>query len=718
MLLSNVHIFKTVKLGIKRVCRSLSRKEKIKAAFMVVLFVTTFMISLLPEAAVAEVAISIEPKVGYVGDTIYVNGTIETPNGNYTIFFDEELVKSGTAVEMTVNDTFVVPHRPLGNYTVMLHDVEANKNVTATFTLKTKCYIEAVVPPPPNQLQEGTSTEIWVNVTGGEVNTVYSANMTVKDPANETYWAITWLTNTTTTGYGKANVTYPTNFSAGAHTNYTGIYNLAFNKTCAIGNFTVGLTNATEYYRFQFVGIQATGYQANESVWINITFAGEDVISIQKNASIGGVIEAVWEIPANASMGLYNANITSAITNGTVKPVHDAQNFKIVKIPCQIQTKKLSGDILADVRVDVYNATGEMVASNKTDKKGLASVLVEGGNYTFKASWAIELAVYVPVGTLVNQNIKEAPREPLVLWCWIASLNISISPPLPLINITITYHDITESFETNMTGIWEIHRNMPTNISYTIQAQRYGFLFFNTTMKKLPATMNTSWVNITITCPTYTMFIHVLDSKGLPIQNVEVAAYEWASGVAKPTESGTTDALGSVALTCIFGKYKIWVYNQNRTIVLNETVVNLIEDQLFLVVHCKIFNVDLSVAVKDYFGNSILNALVKVERENVALEQKTGPNGKTSFENIIGGEVQISVSMNGKLCETRTIYLDETMMIVFRLDRYVMVAGYPLEITQFIACILLGMLIALFALALIYRRLRTRKVSEEKEKSL
>jgi len=132
------------------------------------------------------------------------------------------------------------------------------------------------------------------------------------------------------------------------------------------------------------------------------------------------------------------------------------------------------------------------------------------------------------------------------------------------------------------------------------------------------------------------------------------------------------------------------------------------------VIHCKIFNVDLSVIVKDYFGNPIFNALVEVEREN----QKTGSNGKTSFENITGGEVRISVSVEGKLCETRTIYLDETRVVVFKLDRYVMVAGYPLETTQFIAFISLGMLVALFAFALIYRRLRTRKVSEEKEKSL
>jgi len=46
------------------------------------------------------------------------------------------------------------------------------------------------------------------------------------------------------------------------------------------------------------------------------------------------------------------------------------------------------------------------------------------------------------------------------------------------------------------------------------------------------------------------------------------------------------------------------------------------------------------------------------------------------------------------------------------------VGGYPLETTQLIACISLGILVASLVLALIYRRLRPRKVSEEEEKSL
>ncbi|MHA2315803.1 MAG: Ig-like domain-containing protein, partial [Candidatus Hermodarchaeia archaeon] len=142
---------------------------------------------------------------------------------------------------------------------------------------------------------------------------------------------------------------------------------------------------------------------------------------------------------------------------------------------------------------------------------------------------------------------------------------------------------------------------------------------------------------------------------------------------------------------------------------------------LFFVVHCKIFNVDLSVIVKDYFGHPISNALVEVEREGVSVSsQKTGSNGTASFYNITGGDSQISVSVMDTVSEARTLYLDEAKVVVFKLEKFAVVGGFLLEVTQLIAYISLGIVITVFALAVIYRRLRLRKLpkEEEKEKSL
>ena len=707
----------------------LSKRGKVAATFMAMLLVITFTAALLPEAtATPTLTISIHPVSGTVGTEVEVNGTIDTLNGSYTIMWNETLnVTTGYSTGYNVSTSFVIPQTvgaPSGR-DVLIELIDNNKTVdkvvNTTFKLYTKYHIKAVVPPPPSQLQEGRTTDIWVNVTGGEANTVYSTNITVTDPSGAVYYTDTFrLTNTTNTGYGEEKIMYPANFSAGAHTNYTGIYNIAFNETLASGNFTVGLTKATEYHRFQVVGIRAAGYtKANESVWVNITFAGESVNGFPKNVSaVGGVIEANWTIPSNASMGLYTVTLTNSTAPSTIKPVLDNQTFTIVKIPFQVQTVKLDGEILAGVKVEVYDATMELVAANITGEGGLASLSVEGGNYSFSASWNIKEIPdieYVLVGTLLNQTIKR--NVTLTLLCWIAYVRIAIDPPLPFIDITLTYHGITNSFETDITGIWKIRGNMPTNISYTIEARRYDSLFNTTHMEKLPATMNASWVNITITCPTYTMFVHVVDSKGIPLKNVEVAVYEWSSGVAEHVQSETTDDLGSADFHLTFGRYKIWVYNEDHTIILNKTVVDLTEDQLFSVVHCKIFNLDLSVIVKDYFGNPISNVLVEVEREGVSISpQKTGSKGTASFYNITGGDCQISVSVMRKIYETRTLYLDETKVMVFKLEKFVVVGGYLLEVTQLITYVSLGIVIALFALALIYRRLSLRKVHEEEEK--
>jgi len=159
-------------------------KSKVTLAFTTLLIITTIIASFLPQATANPTTITtITPSSGSVGTPVVVTGEIDTVNGSYKIFFDEEEVKSGTTVNGTVNATFIVPNRPKGDYVVKLHDVTENTNDTAPFTIETAYYIEAVVPTHPEQLQEEDVTVIWVNVTGGAENTRYRANITVTDPS-------------------------------------------------------------------------------------------------------------------------------------------------------------------------------------------------------------------------------------------------------------------------------------------------------------------------------------------------------------------------------------------------------------------------------------------------------------------------------------------------------------------------------------------------------
>jgi len=700
-------------------------KSKITATFAILLLTATIIASFLPRATATPTTItSVAPEEGYVGkyvgDIMRVIGEINATNGSYEIFFDEEEVKTGTAIGTAVSETFIVPHRPGGNYTVKLHDVTRNTSDTATFTIKTAYYIEAVVPTHPEQLQEGEVTEIWVNVTGGAENTRYGANITVTDPSGAVYYNDTLLlTDTTNTGSGGGSAIYPTDFSSGAHTNYTGTYNITFNGTLKTGNFMVGLTNATEYHRFQAVNVLAANYtQPNEYAWVNITFGGEIVFS-ENVSAVSSLIKASWEIPDTASMGLYTVTVTNSTSPGTVKPILDAQNFMIDRIPFQVLTKKLDGKVLADVKVDVENATGERVDSNKTNEEGLARLSVEGGNYTIKASWAIEPVIYKLVGTLSNQSITG--NVTLNLTCWITNLRLSISPAFPFINVTLTYYSIISSFETNSTGIIETYY-MPTNTSYTVEARRYGFLFFNKTME-LNATMGTDWVNITMALPTYTMFVHVVDSKGAPLPSLQVSLTEWSSWALM--DSNTTDDHGNASLSATFGRYKVNVYNYSevleREVVLNETTINLIEDEMSVEIHCSIFNVNLTVKALDYFGQPIPNALVEVERkfgqEWVKIENRTTVvDGFARFvplRGLVGGDSRVSVYVAGKLSGIRHLYLDESKQILFKIGKYTVIVGYPVETSQLIVYLSIGLLVVVFGLALTYRRLLRRFVKKK-----
>jgi hypothetical protein len=704
--------------GGKKVHRDLYKGGSLASVFIATLLITTLNISFLPKAAaLADMSIPtviINPQKGNVGDVVRVTGEINTTDGPYLIFFDGEKVKNGTATGTVVNDTFIVPPRLMGNYTVTLHDLTIKSNYTSSepFTVQTAYFVKAVVPSPPKQIQEGESTKILVNVAGGAENTRYLANVTVTDPSGAVFYNdILQLTNTTNTGYGEGNTIYPADFSFGAHTNYTGTYQIAFNETLATANFTVGLTSATEYHRFEVVNIRALNYtQPNECAWVNITFAGEPLGGFPKNVSaVNGVIQYGWEIPGNASMGTYTVTVTNSTTPGTVKLVLDTQNFTIVEIPFQVQTKKLNGEVLADVNVYVYeyvNGTLKYISKNKTDKEGLASLSVEGGNYTFRALWPIELQVLpIEIGNLLNQSVKETVT--LTLWCWIAHMKIAVSPPLPFINVTLTYHNITSSFETNRTGIIETY-NMPTNISYTIEARRYGFLFntTNTTPEKLHVEKGVTWVNVTIICPTYTLFIHASDSKEHPIRNATVEVVEWGSG--RIAGLGKTSEWGSVRLDCTFGRYKVRVYNYSemlgQTVVLNETVVDVVRNQFYFVLHCKTMNLDLSVKAMDYFGQFIPNAVVNIEREGVEiLDLPTGSYGNASIHGIIGGDYRISLYVAGRLYRVKSLCLNESTEIIFQVGDYVMVGGYPLASNQLITGISLTILL-LCALALIYRR--------------
>jgi len=707
-----------------------SRKGKIVTTLVLIFLVTTLTTPFMHWAtATPTIITSITPKTGHVGDTIRITGEIDTTNGTYIIFFDAERVQNGTALDKLVNVTFSVPERPKGNYTVTLYDETTGYSNTTVFTLETAYHINAVVPSPPKQLQEGQSTEIMVNVTGGTSDTYYVANVTVTDPLGTVFFnPSVQLTNTTNTGSAWASTSYPGDFGASAHTNLTGTYKIAFNSTLATGNFAVGLTNATQYHRFQVVYIQATNYTIpDEGVWINITL-GEKTVFSQNVSAVDGIINASWKIPANATTDeTYTVTITNSTLHHTIKPMPDTQNFTIIRVDflCQIQTRNLDNEIVSGITVDAYFPSVPPLGpiklmTRESDNNGLTEFFpLPAGIYSFKASLNNVEIGDIPVLSL-SENITE------ILICQLAHIRTYVKDvdetPLPFIDVTFRYNYTTTnnitlsaeiSFETNSTGI-VVLPNAFTNLSYAVETRRYNHLFNTTTIGNLTTSL---WINVT--CPTHPLFIHVLDSNEQPLKNVQVTAYEWSSE--RPMLTQATNETGSIASTLTFGRYTIVVSNYSEEfqepIVLNETILDLIEDQ-FLVIHCKYFGVALSVKVVDYFGQPIPNAVVEVERKSEQGWTKIEPSSKTDSEGVlplpnIGGDYLISIYATGNLDEARTVSLTGSQQVVIKLDRYVLVGGYLIETSQLVTYISLILLIVAFCSFLVYRKYV--KISAEKK---
>jgi len=716
----------------KKVFRNALRKELFTSVLIALIFAIMLITPLLPRviATPTTTIAVIDPSSGSVGTEVRVNGTIETANGTYILRWDERLnVTIGNATEYDFYTSFIVPDTvgkpyPGRDVLIELIDNKTGSRASVTFRLHTEYYINAVVPSPPFQLQEGQEADIWVNITGGVTNTVYVANVTVENPANETYWAIVSLTNTTTRGYGDGKARYPTDFSSDSHTNSPGTYHIAFNETLVTANFTVGLTGKREYIRRYLsaaeektsdVVIQGSGYD-NETVTINITYYDKTSLMPvegypkKENAS-DGIVTHKWEIPDDATLSTYTVTLTSTKIE---KPVKDTQNFTVIEIvvSCQAQNK-YDNKSLAGVSVKAYlGALGFFFIDNRTTNgTGWVDFLLDHGSYSFGAYWR-----KVEVGSLCFRNITGGATDYVLrirfhIQCELARVTLIVSDrqsPLPFINVNLANETSAPKkippLQTNYTGI--VSTNAFTDTIYRIEARRYGHLFFNESIGNITKTIGNLSEPFLITCPTYTLFIHASDSKQYPIQNREVEVIEWGSG--RIAGLGKTDQWGSIRLDCTFGRYKVRVYNLQETVILNETVVDVIRDQFYLVLNCRIVNLNLSVRVIDYFGQPVPNAKVVLNsttREDVEiLNLTTGPDGLDRTHGILGGNYRISLYVAERLCQVRSLDLDASGEITFRVGDYVMVGGYPLGLNQLITGVSLTIVVAFCALILIYRR--------------
>jgi hypothetical protein len=700
----------------KHLIRLSLKKVKFLVILLLTLTSTIATISLLPRVKAEVKIISVNPTSGHVGTNVTLTANITTVNRQYKIFFDEMELSGGTATENNVTVAITIPPARAGNHTIKIFDVGSGENATATFEVFT-AYLLEISPPiePPQQRQEGDSVEIRVNVTGGEQDKqFYIANITVQTPTNASHMLKELLNITLSEdGSGSEIIHYPDDFE-GANTSYVGEYRVFFNETLATASFTIGLTNATEYHRFQIVDIKAVGYKDEENVTLTIT--GENVYySTSLNASLEGVVYANWSVPSNAPIGTYMVNITSTF-NVTVKTPPDIQNFTVPGFDVNITARNLAGEPLSDVAIRIFE--NEVSVENVTSgSDGLVSVKLEIGNFTAEAhfkerkvgeSWinVTEAASFDVFCNLTNLRV-------LVLavvdgnTIFVPEVKLSLSPE----NLTLT-----PTLTTNITGMAVFH-SLLTDVTYTLNASRYDMQFNTTELQGLLQNGNpVAWFNLNITCPNYPLQVNVTNpnADNQPISDVTVKVQEFLGGL---YFEENTNASGIALFNCPFGKYHVEVYASG--IKLNETTV-ILNESCVVSISCKLYGLNVSVQVVDYFGQPIPNADVILKRsDDLQYSNRTKSDGTADFLGIIGGELHAIIYLPGQsqpYTET-TFYVDSATTIQVKVERYVMLAGFLVETGQLATLIIIVVSVIAVLLFEVYRRRHFKPKKAEGEES-
>jgi len=676
---------------------------------MLILSLTVTLFYFIPRAKAITAIVSLNPFSAKVGASVQLNGTISTANGTFTIKFDGDTVASGKAEGYLVNKTFSVPNTFAGSHNVTLLDDSAGENYTSTFTVLTSYFLEIVPVAQPLQRQEGDSATINATIIGGDASASYFANITVQTPTNASYAKMLNIA-TSDKGNGNATVSFPDEFLGDANTNYTGNYKVFFNSTLASATFFVGLTNATEYHRFDLVDIKALGYKAEENVTITISFGGTMLHSESINTTSEGIVYANWTIPSNATIGTYILNITSTFGNTTKNPP-DIQSFMVPGFDVNITTRNLAGEPVRNVTLRVYeNATSVVNATSNSD--GLARVELEIGNYTGEAYYRDQ-----KVGEHWL-NITEAAS--LDFACNLTNLRVlvkafvgSVEVRIPEAGLFLSPENLTAT--TNLTGIAVFHSLLP-NVTYAFNVSRYNILFNETILSNLFVNANTvAWFDINITCPTLTLQINVANpnAESQPINNATVRLREFMGGIFYENK---TNAEGIVVFSAVFGNYTVEVYEENG-IKLNETIVALFENKN-VSISCSLYGLDITVRVVDYFGQPIPNALVVLQREGLAERSyPTQANGAVTFNNVIGGKIQITVYLTDQTQPYAggNYIIEGSTTIEIKLGKYVVLAGFLIETIHLVTAIIIVLAVVFLLVIEVYRR-KHRKTSQENEK--
>jgi hypothetical protein len=198
--------------------------------------------------------------------------------------------------------------------------------------------------------------------------------------------------------------------------------------------------------------------------------------------------------------------------------------------------------------------------------------------------------------------------------------------------------------------------------------------------------------------------LNITDHHGNPLQNADIGIIEQMGGI-HYTE--TTNIYGVSSTDCTFGRYSVTVYKDD--LLLNETFTDLFNDAN-VQIHCKLYNLTVSVRIVDYFRQVIPSVNVTLHRNGLQYIPSTESEGIIRFSNMVGGNLDIMVYLHEQTqpMVVKSLYIDSLSPIEIKIPKYVVLAGFPVETSHLITSVILLMAMLLVISLEVYRRRRIK----------
>jgi len=381
------------------------------------------------------------------------------------------------------------------------------------------------------------------------------------------------------------------------------------------------------------------------------------------------------------------------------------QNFTIPGYSIVINTQNLAGGSVQQIQVQALDQASNTMYTNTSATDGTAGFNLEKGTVVLDGYWN-----NVSVG---ESTVSITGDASLNFNCKLTTIKVSVENKdgisISLVNLEITYQYTTTlgntvqtgnySGQTDTSGVFSLNFALP-GIDYSVNASLYGVVFNsgNNTISSLPAAPT---YQATIICPSETLTLTTVDSSGAALPNARMEFFEQTSGV---FYGAMTDNTGKVSTELTFGQYKVRVYAGN--ILLNETSINVFSNSQSEI-HCNLYNLQVTVKTVDYFGNPIPNVNVILSQPGTETRSgTTKADGTVTFDNMIGGNIQLTAYSPGKENSyvTTSISAEAPTYVPIKLGEFVALGPFLIETTLFATFLLILVAVVVLLLAEIYYR--------------